>query len=266
MGAWNATPGGELLHSICRSRSANHLYLGVSIGGIFESLDGGRNWQPLNRGIEADFLPDAALNSVTIRIFVVQHPLQPDRFVFIKITAAFIAWIVPTRVQRIGKAMRKKSAILAFHRAASRGSRYRRGPWMSPCGRVHRSTASLPCMSPAMAAKAGSDKTKVCPSRRRGSPCTSRMCADTTSDRNLFGNTRAKCGRVPTRANPGNALADICRQIFAIYACGLNNVLHRKNRQPVTLVRNGAASVNAKGASVTEVLADLDRRSPVCAL
>ncbi len=53
------TPGGELLHSmIVDPRDPKHLYLGISIGGVFESTDGGRDWAPLNEGVAADFLPD----------------------------------------------------------------------------------------------------------------------------------------------------------------------------------------------------------------
>ena len=51
-------PGGILVHSInVDPRDPNHLYLSISVGGVFESWDGGGDWQPLNRGIESDFLP-----------------------------------------------------------------------------------------------------------------------------------------------------------------------------------------------------------------
>ncbi len=52
-------PGGATLHSInVAPDDARHLYIGMSGGGVFESLDGGQSWQPLNRGCAADFLPD----------------------------------------------------------------------------------------------------------------------------------------------------------------------------------------------------------------
>jgi hypothetical protein len=53
------TPDGELLHSILVDpRDARHLYIGISIGGVFESMDAGGSRAPLNEGVEADFLPD----------------------------------------------------------------------------------------------------------------------------------------------------------------------------------------------------------------
>jgi hypothetical protein len=37
---------------------ADHLFIGISTGGVFESRDAGATWSPLNRGVAADFLPD----------------------------------------------------------------------------------------------------------------------------------------------------------------------------------------------------------------
>jgi photosystem II stability/assembly factor-like uncharacterized protein len=52
-------PGGSTLHSILIDpRDPQHLYISMSGGGVFESFDGGTQWQPLNRGIASDFLPD----------------------------------------------------------------------------------------------------------------------------------------------------------------------------------------------------------------
>ena len=74
------TPGGELLHSvIVDPRDPKHLYLGISIGGVFESTDGGRNWSPLNEGVAADFLPDPNVPFGHDPHSVVMHPVLPDR-------------------------------------------------------------------------------------------------------------------------------------------------------------------------------------------
>ena len=35
-----------------------HMYVATSTGGVFESLDRARSWAPLNKGVEATFLPD----------------------------------------------------------------------------------------------------------------------------------------------------------------------------------------------------------------
>jgi hypothetical protein len=56
----DAPPDGATLHSInVDPADPAHLYVGLSTGGVFESRDAGGSWQPLNRGCDADFLPDA---------------------------------------------------------------------------------------------------------------------------------------------------------------------------------------------------------------
>jgi photosystem II stability/assembly factor-like uncharacterized protein len=80
--AWpeNNTPDGSMLHSILIDpRDADHLYLGLSGGGVFESTDGGTDWSPLNQGVAADFFPgpppEFGHDPHTVRL----HPQSPDR-------------------------------------------------------------------------------------------------------------------------------------------------------------------------------------------
>ena len=55
----DAPPDGGTLHSInVDPNNPQHLYVGCSTGGVFESRDRGASWTPLNRGCAADFLPD----------------------------------------------------------------------------------------------------------------------------------------------------------------------------------------------------------------
>ncbi|MGH8743743.1 MAG: WD40/YVTN/BNR-like repeat-containing protein, partial [Burkholderiales bacterium] len=57
-GEQDGTPDGPKLHSILVDpRDSRHLYLAMSSGGVFESVDKGANWKPLNAGVAADFLP-----------------------------------------------------------------------------------------------------------------------------------------------------------------------------------------------------------------
>ena len=60
-------------------RDARHLYIGISIGGTFESKDAGATWRPLNQGVAADFLPvkdpEYGHDVHCMRL----HPLAPDR-------------------------------------------------------------------------------------------------------------------------------------------------------------------------------------------
>ncbi|HTI12689.1 MAG TPA: hypothetical protein VL832_29155 [Puia sp.] len=46
------------IHSILVDpRDENHLHIGISCAGVFETADGGRTWEVRNKGLKADFLP-----------------------------------------------------------------------------------------------------------------------------------------------------------------------------------------------------------------
>lgn len=36
-----------------------HIFVGISVAGVFETRDGGKSWTPKNNGLTADFLPDS---------------------------------------------------------------------------------------------------------------------------------------------------------------------------------------------------------------
>ena len=47
------------VHSIVMDPSdVDHIYVGVSVGGVYESRDGGASWECRNKGLRADFMPD----------------------------------------------------------------------------------------------------------------------------------------------------------------------------------------------------------------
>jgi len=47
------------IHSILFDpNNLNRILVAISCAGVFESLDGGQSWNPKNRGLKADFLPD----------------------------------------------------------------------------------------------------------------------------------------------------------------------------------------------------------------
>jgi hypothetical protein len=74
------TPGGQLTHSILIDpRDPNHMYVSISVGGTFESHDAGATWKPLNKGVEAEWLPDPEAEHGHDPHFVVMHPADPDR-------------------------------------------------------------------------------------------------------------------------------------------------------------------------------------------
>ncbi len=75
----DGTPDGPKLHSILVDpRDSGHLYIGMSGGGVFESMDKGASWKPLNSGCVADFLPDPDAEYGHDPHCVRLHPLAPD--------------------------------------------------------------------------------------------------------------------------------------------------------------------------------------------
>lgn len=76
----NGTPDGPKLHSvIVDPRDPAHLYLGMSSGGVHESLDGGRHWKPLVRGLEVVEQLDPSKLSFHDPHVVRLCPTRPDR-------------------------------------------------------------------------------------------------------------------------------------------------------------------------------------------
>jgi hypothetical protein len=56
---WNPGAAGLILHSLVVD-PADHdrVWVAISAAGVFHSADGGRSWEPRNRGTRADFLPE----------------------------------------------------------------------------------------------------------------------------------------------------------------------------------------------------------------
>ncbi len=47
------------VHSIvCDPTDADHMHIGISVGGVYETRDGGASWEMRNKGLRADFMPD----------------------------------------------------------------------------------------------------------------------------------------------------------------------------------------------------------------
>jgi hypothetical protein len=108
-------PDGSLLHSVLIDpRDADHLYIGISTGGSFESRDAGQSWRPLNRGVEAYFLPEKNPEYGHDPHLMVLHPHMPDRLYqqnhcgIYRIDRPALEW------QRIGLAMPKEVGDIGF--------------------------------------------------------------------------------------------------------------------------------------------------------
>lgn len=56
---WNPGYGGKCLHTIAPDPfEPRRLYIACSTGGIYRSDDAGDSWRPINRGIQAEFMPE----------------------------------------------------------------------------------------------------------------------------------------------------------------------------------------------------------------
>ena len=56
---WSPGAGGLMVHSICPDPvDSNKMYVGISAAGTFYTGDGGKSWEPRNKGVRADFLPE----------------------------------------------------------------------------------------------------------------------------------------------------------------------------------------------------------------
>lgn len=74
------TPDGALLNQIVIDpRDAAHMYIATSTGGVFESLDRGASWAPLNRNVEASFFPDPYPEFGQDAHYIALAPTDPDR-------------------------------------------------------------------------------------------------------------------------------------------------------------------------------------------
>lgn len=77
MGGGMDNPG---IHSICVDpRDDRVIRVGVSVAGVFETVDGGASWAPRNRGLRADFLPDPHVEVGHDPHLLVQSAGDPDK-------------------------------------------------------------------------------------------------------------------------------------------------------------------------------------------
>lgn len=59
-------------------RDNDHLYVGISVGGVYESTDGGQTWVGRNKGLRADFLPDPYAEYGHDPHCLIASPSNPD--------------------------------------------------------------------------------------------------------------------------------------------------------------------------------------------
>ena len=79
---WMPGGGGLCLHTILPDPTrSDRMWIAISTGGVYRTEDGGKNWQPRNKGICARFLPPGEQYPEWGQCVhkVVSHPSNPDR-------------------------------------------------------------------------------------------------------------------------------------------------------------------------------------------
>lgn len=113
-GEQDLTPDGGKTHSIIVDpRDKNHLYLGLSAGGFFESKDCGISWKRLNKGCDRVFPvddPDDGHDPHCVQI----HPVNPDRLYMQNHCGIYRIDRPSDTWQRVGKNMPKAIGDVGF--------------------------------------------------------------------------------------------------------------------------------------------------------
>lgn len=75
---WYPGAGGLCLHTIVLDpHDHKRMYLGISTGGCYRTDDGGLTWQPRNKNVRADFMPDKFPEYGQCLHKMAMHPSQP---------------------------------------------------------------------------------------------------------------------------------------------------------------------------------------------
>jgi photosystem II stability/assembly factor-like uncharacterized protein len=76
---WQPGAGGMCLHTIVIDPSnQQRMYIAISAAGAFRTDDGGETWQPINRGLRSEFLPDPDAETGHCVHNLAIHPSRPD--------------------------------------------------------------------------------------------------------------------------------------------------------------------------------------------
>ncbi len=79
---WGAGFGGQAFHTILpHPTDPASVTAAISTGGVYQTRDGGRSWEPRNTGIRAEFLPEGAQYPEFGQCVhkVARHPARPER-------------------------------------------------------------------------------------------------------------------------------------------------------------------------------------------
>jgi photosystem II stability/assembly factor-like uncharacterized protein len=77
--SWQPGAGGMCVHTILLDPTdPERLHVAISAAGVFRSDDGGDTWQPTNRGLRSEGIPDADAEVGHCVHRIVRHPSRPD--------------------------------------------------------------------------------------------------------------------------------------------------------------------------------------------
>lgn len=79
---WAAGFGGQAFHTILpHPKDPESVTVAISTGGVYQTRDGGRTWEPRNQGIRADFLPEGRQYPEFGQCVhkIARDPVVPDR-------------------------------------------------------------------------------------------------------------------------------------------------------------------------------------------
>jgi photosystem II stability/assembly factor-like uncharacterized protein len=76
---WFPGGGGQAVHTVLpHPEDENSMIVAMSTGGVYRTADGGATWNPANRGVRADFMPDEYPEYGQCVHKVAMHPSNPD--------------------------------------------------------------------------------------------------------------------------------------------------------------------------------------------
>ena len=77
--SWQPGAGGMCLHTIIESPdNPQRIFVAISAAGVFRSDDAGESWQPKNRGLQSEGIPDSDAEVGHCVHHVALHPTRPD--------------------------------------------------------------------------------------------------------------------------------------------------------------------------------------------
>lgn len=76
---WSPGAGGMCLHTIIIDpKDPKRIYIAISAAGAFRTDDGGKTWQPINRGLKSQYIPDPEAEVGHCVHRIAMHPTRPN--------------------------------------------------------------------------------------------------------------------------------------------------------------------------------------------